>query len=208
MDSLRFTHFHVTTINRLIILPHFSACWVFSCFHNPPHSDMDYRIFNVRTWYFLCHAYTCTRELGTPTTSQHNIFDSEICSQIVIAPLTGIEPRSIGSWVRPVTCRDGHQRFCGGTGDGIHARVKSSQLYISYIKRNVIVYVCMGDGVAQLVERRTRIQRTKVRIPSGAQGKLWTFPSQKCCADALSVCPILVCTRTHKNDDVRTIQIL
>ena len=31
-----------------------SAWWVFSCFHNPPNSDMDYRIFNVRTWLFLC----------------------------------------------------------------------------------------------------------------------------------------------------------
>ena len=26
----------------------YDACWVFSCFHNPPNSDMDYRIFNVR----------------------------------------------------------------------------------------------------------------------------------------------------------------
>ena len=25
------------------------ACWVFSCFRNPPNSDMDYMIFNVRT---------------------------------------------------------------------------------------------------------------------------------------------------------------
>ena len=25
-----------------------------SCFHNPPNSYMDYRIFNVRTWSFLC----------------------------------------------------------------------------------------------------------------------------------------------------------
>ena len=24
-----------------------SACWLFSCFHNPPNSDMDYRIFNI-----------------------------------------------------------------------------------------------------------------------------------------------------------------
>ena len=32
----------------------FSACWVFSCFCNPPNSDMDYRTFNVRTWSFLC----------------------------------------------------------------------------------------------------------------------------------------------------------
>ena len=32
----------------------YSACWVFTCFCNPPNSDMDYRIFNVRTWSFLC----------------------------------------------------------------------------------------------------------------------------------------------------------
>ena len=32
-----------------------SACWVFSCYRNPPpNSDMDYRIFNVRTWSVLC----------------------------------------------------------------------------------------------------------------------------------------------------------
>ena len=37
----------------------FSACWVFSCLHNPPNSDMDYRIFNVRTWSFLrVHIHT------------------------------------------------------------------------------------------------------------------------------------------------------
>ena len=30
------------------------ACWVFSCFRNPPNSDMDYRILNVRTESFLC----------------------------------------------------------------------------------------------------------------------------------------------------------
>ena len=40
------------TVNKLTIMPLFSACWVSSCFHNPPNSDMDYRIFYVRT--FLC----------------------------------------------------------------------------------------------------------------------------------------------------------
>ena len=34
--------------------PPTSACWVFSFFRNPLNSDMDYRIFNVRTWSFLC----------------------------------------------------------------------------------------------------------------------------------------------------------
>ena len=31
-----------------------SACWLFSYFHNPANSDMDYRIFNVRAWCFVC----------------------------------------------------------------------------------------------------------------------------------------------------------
>ena len=57
----------VATIKEQIILPLFSACWVFSCFRNLSNSNMDYRIFNVRTWSFL----------GTPTASQRNIFYSE-----------------------------------------------------------------------------------------------------------------------------------
>ena len=49
-----FFFFHaVGIINRLIILPLFSACWFFSCFSNPPNSDMDYMISNARTWPFL-----------------------------------------------------------------------------------------------------------------------------------------------------------
>ena len=35
-----------------------SACWVFSFFHNPPNSDMDYRILNVRTC-VRDHYYAC-----------------------------------------------------------------------------------------------------------------------------------------------------
>ena len=38
--------------------PTYGACWVFSCFHNPPNSDMDYGIFNVRTDVNACD---CTR---------------------------------------------------------------------------------------------------------------------------------------------------
>ena len=34
---------------RQLRFPTYCACWVFSCFHNPLNSDMDYRIFNVRT---------------------------------------------------------------------------------------------------------------------------------------------------------------
>ena len=47
-----------------------SACWVFSCFRNPPNSDMDYRISNVGTYIYI-------RSFGKPAASQHNIFDSE-----------------------------------------------------------------------------------------------------------------------------------
>ena len=32
----------------------YGACWVFLCFHNPPNSDMDYRIFNVRPYANAC----------------------------------------------------------------------------------------------------------------------------------------------------------
>ena len=29
-------------------------CWLCLCFHNPLNSDVDYGIFNVRTWSFVC----------------------------------------------------------------------------------------------------------------------------------------------------------
>ena len=52
MDLLLIFFRIVATVNKLTILPLFSACWVSSCFHNPPNSDMGYKIFYVRT--FLC----------------------------------------------------------------------------------------------------------------------------------------------------------
>ena len=39
----------VTAAARAALPSPTSACWVFSCFRNPPSSGMDYRIFNVRT---------------------------------------------------------------------------------------------------------------------------------------------------------------
>ena len=51
-----------------------SACQVFSGFHNPRNSDMDYRIFNVRSVRDHFCACTYTRGLGTPTASQHFFF--------------------------------------------------------------------------------------------------------------------------------------
>ena len=34
--------------------PTYGACWLFLCFHNPPNSDMDCRIFNVYTDVTAC----------------------------------------------------------------------------------------------------------------------------------------------------------
>ena len=75
-----------------------SSCWVFSCFHNPPNSDMDYRIFNVRTWSFLCVRILYTRGLGTPTASQHNIFDSKKITIVYCASNAG-GVRTSGLWI-------------------------------------------------------------------------------------------------------------
>ena len=43
-----------------VALPKYGACWIFLFFHNPPNSDMDYGIFNVRTDESACD--------GTPAT--------------------------------------------------------------------------------------------------------------------------------------------
>ena len=53
-----------------------SACWVFSCFRNPPNLTWTTTgsLTCVRDHSYVC---VCTRGLATPTTSQHDIFDSE-----------------------------------------------------------------------------------------------------------------------------------
>ena len=43
-----------TTVIKLIIFIAYGACWVCLCCHNPPNSDMDYRIFTVRTDFNAC----------------------------------------------------------------------------------------------------------------------------------------------------------
>ena len=47
-----------TTVVKLIIFVAYGACWVCLCWHNPPNSDMDYRIFIVRT---DVNAWNCTQ---------------------------------------------------------------------------------------------------------------------------------------------------
>ena len=76
------------------------ACWVFSCFRNPPNSDMDYiSLTCVRDH---SYEYVCvyTRGLGTPTASQYNIFDSgkKVNSLCFLVLLTGLELGSLMSY--------------------------------------------------------------------------------------------------------------
>ena len=102
MDSLRFTHFLVATIKRVDYSTTSSACWVFLCFRNPLDWDMDYRIFAVRTWSFLCvHIYT---HWGWAHWQRVCItFLTWKNLQIFLVLLTEFEPRSIGSWIRRST---------------------------------------------------------------------------------------------------------
>ena len=77
---------YLTVATRAVLPSPASACWVFSWFRNPTNSDMDYRIFNVRTW--SDHLYVCvyTWGLGTLTTSQHNILDWKPLTNFSCAP--------------------------------------------------------------------------------------------------------------------------
>ena len=70
-------------------------CAVFSCFRNPPNSDMDYRIFNV-------HTFLCVRiHSGVGNTDESaQRFDRKKLSQICLVLRAGLEPlvmESIGS---------------------------------------------------------------------------------------------------------------
>ena len=56
---------------------------------------MDYGIFNLHTWSFLC-MHMCT---DPPTASQHNIFDSEKLNFLVL--LNGVQ--TSGDWVLSLT---------------------------------------------------------------------------------------------------------
>ena len=71
-----------------------NACWVFYCFHNPPNSDMDYRIFNMRTWLFLCVLIHTGVAGHTDSESAQHFWPPEKLSQIVLVLLTqaGFEP--------------------------------------------------------------------------------------------------------------------
>ena len=68
--------------------PTYGACWVFCCFFNPPNSEMDYGIFNVRTDGNACD---CTR--GCTNTSKRVCTESWLLEKNP-GPHRGIEPAS------------------------------------------------------------------------------------------------------------------
>ena len=69
MHSLTRLHQHSYDSSATVVTV--SACWGFSCSRNPPNSDMGCKIFNVRTWSFLCaRIHTRVRHTDTKS-SQH-----------------------------------------------------------------------------------------------------------------------------------------
>ena len=104
---------------------------------------------------------------------------------------------------------------CGCLHDGVvehrvaHAILSLHGLHLHLY--TIRVWMHRGDGVTQVVERRTRLPKTPGSDPNPHQEhkkNVWIFPSQKCCAGSLSMCPTPVCKRTHNNDHVRTLKIL
>ena len=65
-----------------------------------------------------------------------------------------------------------------------------------------------GDGMAQWLECWTWDLKIEGSNPVRSTRKTSFFPSQKGCADSLSVCPTYVCIRTHTENHVRTLKIL
>ena len=78
----------VATINRLIILPLFSACWVFLCFRKTPNSDTDYRTF------LTCirdhsYAWVYTQGLGTHWQQVTTFFTQKTSKKKLLCPWRG-----------------------------------------------------------------------------------------------------------------------
>ena len=81
--------------------PNESACWVFSCLHNPPNSDMYYRIFNMRTWLFLCVRVHTGGGIGhTDSESVHFWLGKALTIYSVLLTQARFEPPIFGSRIR------------------------------------------------------------------------------------------------------------
>ena len=72
--------------------PTYGACWVLLCLHNPPNSDIDYRIFNMCTGVSACD---CTQ--GCTDTCKRVCTESWLWEKSPLQHL-GIEPVSAACW--------------------------------------------------------------------------------------------------------------
>ena len=73
--------------------PTYCACWVFYCLHNPPNSDMDYRIFNVHT-----DVNACDYTLGCTDTHKRVCTESWLGEKSHAAPGNGTCVSSVPVW--------------------------------------------------------------------------------------------------------------
>ena len=82
-----------TTIIKLIIFVAYGTCWLCLCCHNPPNSDVDYRIFIVRTDVNACD---CTRRC----TDTEREFALKADSGKKISCRTGesLSPMALANW--------------------------------------------------------------------------------------------------------------
>ena len=70
-----------------------SARWVFSCVHNTPKSDTDYRIINVHEHSYALYIYIRTRVGQTDSESAQHLIRKNW--DIFLVLLTGFEPLPI-----------------------------------------------------------------------------------------------------------------
>ena len=105
-----------------------SACWVFSCFRNPPGTltDIDYRIFNVRT-------------IGHTDNLSGQHFDWEKLTHLSCASLTGLTHSNLGSL--DLESDTDSTRNCGAQ---VYVYYKRRRKHISEIASSV-------DATAQVV---------------------------------------------------------
>ena len=85
------------TVSRFVTQ---GACWICSCFCNPPNSDMDYRIFIVRAWSSAC---VHTLDLGLTSHPKDGVHSalayarSLIPNFCIFAVSIGFDPAPFGS---------------------------------------------------------------------------------------------------------------
>ena len=124
-----------------------------------------------------------------------------IDTQIWICVLTGLSSRLIPPlWTKPEpACRLSHSGESGVCGHAPCHTCDLNQMLVFLVTCSYHQHL-----VAQLIERRTQDSVTwgsnPVTWKEHKQKFVRVFPSKKCWADSLSVCPTPVCKCTHKND--------